>query len=94
MCFVDYGTVDFQRLSQCRYLRRKWSQIPGQAIEAHLHGVLPAEGRKKFTNENRDMILKLTSLPVGTLYACVRLDYFDITSFRVATNILMLSGQH
>jgi len=72
LCFVDYGTVDFQRLSQCRYLRRKWSQIPGQAIEAHLHGVLPAEGRKKFTNENRDMMVKLTSLPVGTLYACVR----------------------
>jgi len=72
LCYLDYGTVDFQRLSNCRYLRQKWSQFPGQALEAHLYGILPAEGRKKFTNQSRDMLVQLTNLPLGTLYACVR----------------------
>ena len=71
LSFVDYGTVDRQSLSSCRYLKKKWLEPPGQAIMAHLHGVAPRSGTK-YDPEARDEMLRLTSAEPGTLVAVIR----------------------
>ena len=71
LSFVDYGTVDRQSLSRCRYLKKKWLEPPGQAIMAHLHGVAPRSGAK-YDPEARDEMLRLTSGEPGTLVAVIR----------------------
>ena len=71
LSFVDYGTVDRQSLSSCRYLKKKWLEPPGQAIMAHLYGVAPRCGTK-YDPEARDEMLRLTSGEPGTLVAVIR----------------------
>ena len=71
LSFVDYGTVDRQSLSSCRYLKKKWLEPPGQAIMAHLYGVAPRCGTK-YDPESRDEMLRLTSGEPGTLVAVIR----------------------
>ena len=71
LSFVDYGSVDRQSLSGCRYLRKKWLEPPGQAIAAHLYGVSPRSGAK-YEPEARDEMLRLTSGEPGTLVAVIR----------------------
>ena len=71
LSYVDYSTVDRQRLASCRYLRRHWLELPGQAIMAHLYGVTPLSGTK-YGAEARDEMLRLTSGTPGTLVAVIR----------------------
>ena len=73
LCFVDYGTIDNQKLTKCRYLKEKWTKMPGQAIEAHLYGVVPVNGKKKYSNHAaRDKLVELTNISLGTLLAIVQ----------------------
>ena len=73
LCYVDYGTIDNQKLTKCRYLKEKWTKMPGQAIEAHLYGVVPVNGKRKYSsNIARDKLVELTNISLGTLLAIVQ----------------------
>ena len=70
LCYIDYGTVDVQKLSHCRYLRQEWAELPGQAMEAHLFGVVVKRGIQ--TSVARDHMVKLTTQRPGTILAIIR----------------------
>ena len=69
LCYIDFGTVDVQKLSQCRYLKKEWTHLPGQAIEASLFGVIQKPG---VTRMAREALLKLTSAQPGSIVAVIR----------------------
>ena len=69
LCYIDFGTVDVQKLSQCRYLKKEWTHLPGQAIEASLFGVIQKPG---VTRMAREALLKLTSAQPGSIVAVIK----------------------
>ena len=46
--FVDYGTVDNQKVKHCRFLNKQFVGLPGQAIQARLWGVRPVGGGRRW----------------------------------------------
>jgi len=70
--YVDYGTVENQKLSKCRFLHHDFTVLPGQAIEARLWGVKPFGGGKGWDgNKARDKLVELTDTLEGSLVAQV-----------------------
>ena len=72
--FVDYGTVDNQKLKHCRFLHRDFSILPGQAIQARLWGVRPLGGGRRWGkgNKARDKLVELVDTLEGGLVARIR----------------------
>merc|ERR1719244_1283582 len=69
--YVDYGTVENQKVRQCRFLHKDFLVLPGQAIQARLWGVKPVGGGKRWGSGNRarDKMVELTDTLEGSLVA-------------------------
>lgn len=61
--YVDYGSVDYQSVKNCRYLTPNFTELPAQAIEGRLWRVRPLGG----TDQQRVLNAKLSEL---LLYDC------------------------
>ena len=69
--YVDYGTVENQKVKHCRFLHKNFATLPGQAIQARLWGVKPVGGGKGWGSGNkaRDKLVELTDTLEGSLVA-------------------------
>merc|ERR1719233_1988637 len=69
--YVDYGTVENQKVKNCRFLLKDFATFPGQAIQARLWGVKPVGGGKGWGSGNkaRDKLVELTETLEGSLVA-------------------------
>ena len=69
--FVDYGTVDNQKVKHCRFLHKQFVSLPGQAIQAILWEVRPVGGRRRWGKGNmaRDKLVELVDTLDGGLVA-------------------------
>jgi len=69
--YVDYGTVENQKVKNCRFLLKDFATFPGQAIQARLWGVKPVGGGKGWGSGNkaRDKLVELTDTLEGSLVA-------------------------
>ena len=67
--FVDYGTVDNQKVKHCRFLHKQFVISPGQAIQARLWGVRPVGGGRRWGkgNKARDKLVELVDTLGGGL---------------------------
>jgi hypothetical protein len=50
--FVNYGTVDNQKVKHCRFLHRQFVSLPGQAIQA-MWGLRPVGGGRRWGKGNK-----------------------------------------
>ena len=89
LVYIDYGTQDVQKLSHCRYLRHEWAELPGQAIEGHLFGVVTKRGVEKHVA--RDSMVKLTTQRPGTILAIIRsgVNKREMVEFEAETETLV-----
>jgi len=71
--YVDFGTVDNQKVKYCRYLHQQFARLPGQAIQARLWGVGPIGGGKwDDSHRSRNRLLELVNTIEGGLIAEIR----------------------
>ena len=72
--FVDYGTVDNQKVKHCRFLHKQFVSLPGQAIQARLWGVRPVGGGRRWGkgNKARDKLVELVDTLEGGLVAQIK----------------------
>ena len=72
--YLDYGTVDTQKVKHCRYLHVRFSKLPGQAIQARLWGVRPVGGGRRWDkgHKARNMLVELADTLEGGLIATIR----------------------
>eukprot|EP00092_Neocalanus_flemingeri_P030049 GFUD01032625.1.p1 GENE.GFUD01032625.1~~GFUD01032625.1.p1 ORF type:complete len:492 (+),score=153.85 GFUD01032625.1:65-1540(+) len=72
--FVDYGTVDSQKIKHCRFLHKQFSTLPGQAIQARLWGVRPVSGGSRWGQGNRarDRMVELVGTLEGALIGQIK----------------------
>ena len=69
--YIDYGSVENQKVKHCRFLHKDFAVLPGQAIQARLWGVKPVGGGKSWGSGNkaRDKLVELTDTLEGSLMA-------------------------
>ena len=72
--YVDYGTVDNQKVKHCRFLHKHFVSLPGQAIQARLWGVRPVGGGRRWGkgNKARDKLVELMDTLEGGLVAQIK----------------------
>ena len=71
--YLDYGTMDSQRIKHCRNLHKDFSRLPEQAIQARMWGIKPTGGKNwDKGNRARDKMVELADTLEGCLVASIR----------------------
>ena len=76
---MDYGTVARVKKDTLRFLDKKFSELPAQAIKARLHGIRPTEGAPRWPREATHIFLDLVKKTPNIGGMCAEVRGWDVS---------------